>query len=135
MGSLRLVLVDDATMTTTTTTRLSLVVAAVGEGPTTRLLELAQVLGQPSPRGTSNTGSTKSVSRICLCASVGLKRILVCISLCTSGSLIVYRSHLYGTWIFLHLHLCPLGEVVCCYSSYSFQTTIACEPFFTPILA
>jgi hypothetical protein len=37
------------------TTCLSLVVVVVGEGPTIRLLELAQVLGQPSPHGTSKT--------------------------------------------------------------------------------
>ena len=98
MGSLRLVLVGDATMTMTmtTTSRSSLVVAA-GEGPTTRIPGLAQVLGRPFPRGTSNSGSTKPISWISHCVIVGLTRILVCISSCTSGSLMVYRSHLYGT--------------------------------------
>jgi len=42
------------TMTTTTTCSFPVVAVEVeGEGPTVRLLELAQVLGHPSPRGTS----------------------------------------------------------------------------------
>jgi len=42
-------------MTTMTTTRLILMTAVEGkgEGPMIRLLELAQVLGQPSPHGTT----------------------------------------------------------------------------------
>jgi len=56
------------TTMTTMTTCLFLVVVAVGEGPTIRLLELAQVLGQPSPRGTSKTlVSQKSIPWIGLC--------------------------------------------------------------------
>lgn len=76
-------------MMTMTMIRLSLVVAA-GEGPTIPLPGLARPLGQHSPHGTSNIGSTKSISQISLHVSLGLTRILVCISSCTSGSFMVY---------------------------------------------
>ena len=136
-GSLRPVLVGDAMITMTTmTTCLSLVVVVVGEGPTIRLLELAQVLGQPSPHGTSKTIFTKIYVLDQSLCRLRTHR-LFCISPCAYGLLII-RICTVCTVFGYFTHLCPLGEVVCCHllssASYFFRTTIACESFFLPSL-
>lgn len=111
-GSLRPALVGDAMITMMMmTTCLSLV--AVGEVPTIRLLEPAQVLGLPSPHGTSKTIFTKIYVLDQSLCQLRTHR-LFCISPCAYGLLII-RICTVCTVFGYFTHLCPLGEVVCCH--------------------
>lgn len=105
-GSLRPVLAGGATMTMTTmTTFLFLVVVVEGEGPTIRLLELARVLGQPSPHGISEV--------------LVSQKPITCVT--------IYRSHMYDAWIF---YAFPSSWRGCMFSFASFfRTVVACESF------
>jgi len=124
------------TMTTMTTCLSLVVVVVVGEVPTIRLLELAQVLGLPSPHGTSKTIFTKIYVLDQSLCQLRTHR-LFCISPCAYGLLII-RICTVCTVFGYFTHLCPLGEVVCCHllssASYFFRSTIACGSFSLPSL-
>ena len=127
----RLALAGDAMMTTTTTTCLFPVEAA--EGPPIRLPGLAQVLGQPSLRGTSKISAPPtSIPRISP-VSTWTHPDLILISLCIW--IMIYHLHLYDAWMFcalsslkrLHVFTCIICmnhnciRIVCHYHSQSWS--------------